>query len=277
MNSTLLNKILVTLVVFTPVFNEAKAGQAILVDTTRQLAANSETAPIRRTVMVSNINYPTILDYHKEKTLEYVKKFSETRRENIINLYEKGKKYFPSIEKVFQQYDIPQELKVLIAIESGFNANAISPAGAVGYWQFMTAAARHYGLKTGSSAKYKYIDDRRNFSRSTVAAAKYLKDSYVLFNDILLTVSSYNCGVGGVKSAIRRSGKKDADFWDVKHLLPAETRKYVMNFIAMIVIFENYEKFKTSQLVFTPVPQEIQLGNVPLYNTLKSISSNHVE
>ncbi len=60
-------------------------------------------------------------------------------------------------------------------------------------------------------------------------------------------------------------------------MLPAETRKYVMNFIAMNVIFENYEKFKTSELIFTPVTQEIQMGNVPLYNTLKSINGNHVD
>lgn len=277
MSSILLNKILLLLIVFVPGYYEVNAGQGLQEDTSRLIAANTEATVIKRIVMVSNVDYPVALNNHREETIDYVKKFSETRRESIIKMYEKGKKYFPAIESVFEKYSIPAELKVLIALESNFNANAISPAGAVGYWQMMSAAARHYGLNTGASSKYKRTDDRRNLSKSTVGAAKYLRNSHSLYNDILLTVGSYNCGVGGMNSAIRRSGKKNATFWDIKNLLPAETRKYVMNFIAMNVIFENYEKFKNNELVFTPVAQEIQMGNVPLYNTLKAINSNHID
>lgn len=277
MSSIILNKILLLLIVFAPGFYEAKANTGIQEDTTRLLVANNESPSIKRTVMVSNVDYPSVLNNHREETIDYVKKFSETRRESILKIYEKGKKYFPSIETVFEKYNIPLELKVLIALESGFNANAISPAGAVGYWQMMAAAAKHYGLNTTYSSKYKRTDDRKNLARSTVGAAKYLRDSHLLYNDILLTVGSYNCGVGGINNAIRKSGKKNATFWDIKNYLPSETRKYVMNFIAMNVILQNFDKFKNNELVFTPVAQEIQMGNIPLYNTLRAINNTHVE
>ncbi len=277
MSSIILNKILLLLIVFAPGFYKAKANTGIQQDTTVLLAANFEVPSIKRTVMVSNVDYPSILNNHREETLDYVKKFSETRRESLLKMYEKGKKYFPAIETVFEKYDIPAELKVLIALESGFNANAVSPAGAVGYWQMMASAARHYGLNTTYSSKYNRSDDRRNLARSTVGAAKYLRNSHLLYNDILLTVGSYNCGVGGINNAIRKSGKKNATFWDIKSFLPLETRKYVMNFIAVNVILQNFDKFKSNELIFTPVAQEIQMGNVPLYNTLKAINNSHFE
>jgi hypothetical protein len=278
MSSIILNKILLLLIVFAPGFHEAKANTNILQDTTKLLAENGEgPSSIKRTVMFSNVDYPSILNNHREETLDYVKKFGETRRESILKIYEKGKKFFPSIEAVFEKFNIPAELKVLIALESGFNANAISPAGAVGYWQMMAAAAKHYGLSTSYSAKYKRYDDRKNLARSTVGAAKYLRNSHLIYNDILLTVGSYNCGVGGINNAIRKSGKKNATFWDIKNYLPSETRKYVMNFIAMNVILQNFDKFKNNELIFTPVAQEIQMGNVPLYNTLKAINNTNVE
>ena len=46
-------------------------------------------------------------------------------------------------------------------------------------------------------------------------------------------VASYNCGVGNVWEAMKKTGKTDPDFWDVKDYLPAETQAYVMNFITL--------------------------------------------
>jgi len=104
-------------------------------------------------------------------------------------------------------------------------------------------------------------DDRKNFNKSTYAAARYLKDrSRNLNNNLLLMVASYNCGVGNVWEAMEKSGKKDPDFWDIKKYLPAETRSYVMNFITLNVLFHNYEKFANNTLNFTPT--KIKLENV---------------
>ena len=78
------------------------------------------------------------------------------------------------------------------------------------------------------------------------------RSSRNLDNDLLLMVASYNCGVGNVWDAMKKTGKTDPDFWDIKNYLPAETRAYVMNFITLNVIFHNYQKFVTNTLLFTP-------------------------
>jgi len=76
-----------------------------------------------------------------------------------------------------------------------------------------------------------------------------------------LMVASYNAGLGNVKKAMKKYGKPDADFWDIKKYLPAETRNFVMNFITLNVIFENYEKFVKKQLVFSPALADNRVNN----------------
>ena len=244
----------------------AKAS-GFLGDTTKILADNtikpvSLSLPVTTNVKVGNVVYPKSLEDNKEQTLEYIQKFSDKRRNYLINIYQKGKKFFPKIISVLNKYQLPEELKVLAALESGFNAEAMSRVGAVGYWQIMDEVAKEYGLKiagekNSKNKKIKPKDDRKNFSKSTLVAAKYLKDrSRNLDNDLLLIVASYNCGVGNVWSAMEKSHKTNPTFWDIKKYLPAETRNYVMNFITLNVIFKNYDKFVKNQLVFAPDEEE---------------------
>jgi membrane-bound lytic murein transglycosylase D len=97
------------------------------------------------------------------------------------------------------------------------------------------------------------VDDRRNFAKSTLVAAKYLKDRYKnLGNNILLVCASYNCGVGNVWNAMRKSGVTNPTFWDIKKHLPMETQNYVMNFITLNVLFSNIKKFETNTLTYKP-------------------------
>jgi len=240
------------------------------------LAALDKKAVAGFIIKEANVIYPDNLSGNEEQSLDYIEKFSENRREYLIRMYTKGKKLFPKVALVLKKQNLPQELKILIALESAFKGNAVSKAGAVGYWQFMDVTAKDYGLKVVThlspvekkklikkdkkkadslfKAMAKQKDDRKNFNKSTYAAARYLKDrSRNLNNDLLLMVASYNCGVGNVWDAIAASGKSNATFWDIKNLLPAETRAYVMNFIAMNVIYNNYEKFSNNTLAFKPV------------------------
>jgi membrane-bound lytic murein transglycosylase MltF len=225
-------------------------------------------------IQEANVVFPEILAGNEEKSISYIEKFSSTRKSYLINTYNRGKKLFPKAETILKKYNVPLEFKVLLALESGFNANAISSAGAVGYWQFMDEVAREYGLKIASKVKVdkkgkhakslaknkkqvmKLVgaDDRKNFNKSTHAAARYLKDrGRNLDNDWLLIAASYNCGVGNVWNAMERCGKKSPDFWDIKKYLPAETQAYVMNFITLNVIFNNYEAFTKNALCFKDV------------------------
>ncbi len=201
----------------------------------------------------SNVSYPSILADQKAQSINYVEKYSAKNHNVLVDLFNKSKEFFPKIASVFTSYGVPTEMKVLIAIESGFKANAVSKAGAVGYWQMMDEMAVDYGLHINKRSKSG--DERKDFDKSTTAAARYLKDACNEFgNNVLLAVAAYNCGSGNVRKAIKKSGvdSETASFWDIKQNLPKETQYYVMNFIALNVIFENYDKFSNNQLVFQP-------------------------
>ena len=240
-------------------------------DTTRRpLVAAADKK--QETVIVlkeANVEFPAILTGNEEQSIDYIEKFSTTRKGYLIRTYNRSKKLFPKAAAILKKYNVPQEFNVLLALESGFNPNAISSAGAVGYWQIMDEVAKEYGLKIVTEKKIEkkkiakadkkirkalLVDERKNFARSTHAAARYLKDrSRNLNNDWLLIAASYNCGVGNVWNAMERSGKKNPTFWDIKNYLPAETRAYVMNFITLNVVFNNFEKFSKNTLCFKPV------------------------
>ncbi len=246
-------------------------------DSSKLLANNIKATSnsITRTVVKeANIIYPLSLQEHLDESLEYVQKFANSKRKYLIHIYQKGKIFFPKIAAVLKRYQLPQELKVLIALESAFNPYAVSSAGAVGYWQMMDDVAREYGLKIGGAktsakSKSKNRDDRSNFAKSTLAAAKYLKDRAGNLNDnLLLMVASYNWGIGNVRNAMRKTGKSNPDFWDVKKYMPSETRAYVMNFIALNVVFENYDKFVKNQMVFNAETIEVPISdNIGKINT----------
>ncbi|MEP7258595.1 MAG: lytic transglycosylase domain-containing protein, partial [Flavitalea sp.] len=142
-----------------------------------------------------------------------------------------GKPYFNTMENILVQYGLPTELKYLAVIESKLNSSAVSWAGAVGPWQFMPATARGYGLKVT-----KFKDERKDYRKSTEAAAKYLKYLYGEFGDWLLVIAAYNGGPGYVYNAIKKS--KSRNFWDLQYYLPAESRDHVKKFISTHYIFE---------------------------------------
>lgn len=218
------------------------------------------TSTARSLYVIDNPNrvlYPQILEEHRDESKDYIHKYIRKERSYIKLMFHRGKNYMPIAQKIFDKYGVPHEFQVLPALESNFTAHAVSPVGAVGYWQFMSELAREYGLKTGGSN-----DERKNFRKSTTAAAKFFRDQLKVYNnDVLLVVAAYNCGPGRVNSALRKSGKKDADFWDAKQYLPAETRRFVMRFLALNVVALNYDKFTARNLDFEE-PATIQIASL---------------
>ena len=122
--------------------------------------------------------------------------------------------YLPIFEEIFDQYDMPKELKAMAIIESALNPVATSRVNARGIWQFMYRTARQYNLEINT-----YVDERLDPVASSHAAAKYLKDAYTIFGDWSLAIASYNCGAGNVNKAIRRAGGS-RDFWTIYPYLP---------------------------------------------------------
>lgn len=219
-------------------------------------------------VTTTNVIFPSLFEKEAGECLAYIEKFSVNRRAYLMRTYARSKKFFPKVHTILKKHSVPTEFAVLLALESAFNPNAVSKAGAVGYWQIMDNVAKEYGLRIiedqhkrktvtvkkekGALKKKPAVDDRKNFAVSTHMAAKYLKARMRnLDNNWLLIAASYNWGVGNVWNAMERSGKKNPTFWDIKDQLPSETKAYVMNFIALNVIFKNYDKFVNNSLFKT--------------------------
>lgn len=154
--------------------------------------------------------------------------------------------YMPIFEATFSKYNIPEELKTMAIIESAMNPRATSPVGAKGMWQFMYWTAKNYGLKIDS-----FVDERMDPVKSVDAAARYLRDSYNIFGDWNLAISSYNCGTGNVNKAIKRSGGK-RDFWSIYPFLPRETRGYVPAFVGALYATTYHKEYGI-------VPKDMQM------------------
>jgi membrane-bound lytic murein transglycosylase D len=170
--------------------------------------------------------------------VKFVQDYNKENGEDLEMIRDRGNRCFPMMDSIFTRYHLPTELKYLAAIESELKATAVSHVGAVGPWQLMASTARDLSLKV----KGKY-DERRNYYKSTVAAAKYLRDLYNQFGDWLLVIASYNSGPGKVLTAIKKSGSHN--FWVLQNYLPAETRGHVKRFIATHYYFEGYGSITT--------------------------------
>ena len=177
-------------------------------------------------------------------------------KELIVNAYyhsstiqglKRANRYFPEIEKALKENGIPDDFKYLCLIESGLS-QAVSPAGAKGFWQFMPATAEEFNLTVNNQ-----IDERLDVTKSTAAACKYLRNAQNKFNNWMLTAASYNAGMGGIQNAL--DDQLVDRYFDLH--LNNETSRYVFRILAMKIIFENPEAygFSKEQIeLYEPIP-----------------------
>ena len=149
--------------------------------------------------------------------------------------------YRSIVEEIFVDEGIPTALVSLAFVESGFNPEARSPAGAVGMWQFMKPTAMNYGLKISRGE-----DQRKDPILSTIAAARHLRDLYKTYGDWHLALAAYNAGTGGVGKAIAKSGH--TDFWSIARSgkLTKQTREFVPKIVAVSLIMD---ELKSSDII----------------------------
>ena len=195
----------------------------------------------------------------------YIIKYSEKMPTSIGRILGLCEYYMPIFQEIFNQYDMPEELRAMAVIESAMNPLAVSRVGAKGMWQFMYSTAKTYGLNINS-----FVDERLDPIKSAHAAAQYLQDAYEIFGDWNLAIASYNCGAGNVNKAIRRSGGKRA-FWDIWPYLPRETRGYVPAFVGALYTM-NYYKEHGIRPVAVATPAHVDTMHINKMLHLKQVS-----
>lgn len=152
---------------------------------------------------------------------------------NTMLYLKRANKYFPIIEPILKQNNIPDDFKYLALIESGLE-NVVSPAGAAGFWQFMKGTAKDYGMEVNSE-----VDERYNLEISTLAACQYLQKSYNKFGNWTMAAASYNVGINGLSN--RSKTQKSNNYYDL--YLPNETSRYVFRILVVKEILENPTKY----------------------------------
>ena len=215
----------------------------------------------RLNALISPIHLP-----YNELVRSYIKRYTDSSglMSRVLSL---GQYYFPMIEEELIRAELPVELRAMAIIESALQATAISRVGAGGLWQFMPVTARAYGLEVNSM-----VDERFDPAKSTVAACKYMKDLYKMYNDWSLAIAAYNCGPGNVNKALARTGGNPTSFWEVYWHLPRETRGYVPAFIAASYAYAYHEAHNITYSN-PPMPIAVDTVHVDRVVHLEQISS----
>ena len=193
---------------------------------------------------------PTVIEMPWNEVVQnYIDRYANKLRRHVSLMLGAQNLYMEIFEEALETYGLPLELRYLPVIESALNPNAVSHAGAGGLWQFMVATGQRYGLRVNS-----LVDERRDPTKSSYAAAHYLYDLYQIFNDWHLVIAAYNAGPGNIQKAITRAGGS-RDYWEIYPFLPAETRGYVPAFIAANYIMTFYRDHNICPMK-TTLPQQ---------------------
>ncbi len=189
------------------------------------------------------LDMPSNLNFAGEPVpIEQSDVFERMDRELLVNTYwqsnglliiKRSQKYFPIIEPILKHYGVPDDFKYLAVIESGLT-QAVSPAGAKGFWQILAGTGRELGLEVN-----KNVDERYHIEKATEAACKYLLKSKETLGSWTLAAAGYNGGNNGMKRRLKE--QKVSNYYDL--LLGQETGRYVFRIMAVKEILCNTEKY----------------------------------
>jgi hypothetical protein len=153
-------------------------------------------------------------------------------RELLINTYwqsqsllfhKKANRWFPIIEPILKRNGIPDDIKFVVVVESGFS-NSVSSQQAAGFWQFIPSTAEGYGLEISEE-----VDERYNVEKATEAACKYFTEAYGRYKNWTLAAASYNLGMGGIDRQLER--QKAGSYYNL--YLNEETSRYIFRVLAI--------------------------------------------
>lgn len=188
---------------------------------------------------------------------------------NTILQIKRANRLFPIVEPILAKHGIPEDFKYLMIIECNGDIEACSTAGAAGPWQFLEKTGRQYGLEINGE-----VDERYNIEKATVAACRYLKESYDEYGDWLTVAASYNTGRTNVTKRIEAQKEKKA----IDLVLLPETSRYIFRLLAVKTVFSNPQAYgfelKAQDLYPTiPIAKTINI-NKPV-NSWASVAKKH--
>jgi membrane-bound lytic murein transglycosylase D len=228
-------------------------------------AANTDNIEELAEVSEPNVSYdfPIIINEQVEFFLDM---FQNSKRETFGRWLARSGRYLPMIQEELADAGLPLDLCYLPMIESGFRLTAYSRARAVGPWQFMLGTGKLYGLNVND-----HVDERRDPIKSTKAAIRFLSDLYDEFQSWPLAVAAYNAGGGRVRSAIRKTGS--TDFWDLakSEHLKKETKYYVPQLMAAIIIAKNPVAYGFEGIEYEE-PLSFENIEVPKWTSLQAVA-----
>jgi len=198
----------------------------------------------------------------REDVRKYIYIYLTSARRYTANAISRSYYYSDILHDVFKKNsDIPEDLSLLPLLESGFTPMAVSRSHAVGLWQFMRNTSKRLGLRHN-----KWIDERRDIEKSTLAAIKHLRNHYRTFGSWGLALTAYNGGGGYVKKRLRRSGTKN--IWDLRNakILNRETYEYLPKFIALVLIYKNQKLFGIEDEI--KIPEIVKTKNFTLKHSV---------
>jgi membrane-bound lytic murein transglycosylase D len=178
----------------------------------------------------------------------YINFFANTQRghNTLLHSFQRAGRYKAMIQRVMAEEGVPQDMIYLAVAESGFQPRALNGhSGAGGMWQFMPHG--NYGLVRNA-----YVDERFDPEKSTRASARYMKFIYDELGDWYLAMAGYNWGTGNVQRAVQKTGY--ADFWELyrRNNLPAETKNYVPEILAAIIIANHPTQYGFDDVTLDP-------------------------
>jgi membrane-bound lytic murein transglycosylase D len=172
--------------------------------------------------------------------------YSQRGHNTLLHSFERAGRYKAMIQRVMAEEGVPQDLIYLAVAESGFQPRALNAKShAGGMWQFMPYG--DYGLVRNA-----YVDERFDPEKSTRAYARYMKFIYNQLGDWYLSMAAYDWGAGNVQHAVQKTGY--ADFWELykRNNLPGETKNYVPEILAAIIIANHPTQYGFDEVTLDP-------------------------
>jgi membrane-bound lytic murein transglycosylase D len=199
-----------------------------------------------------------------DDVMDQVKRFVSRDKISTLEILRRTEVYFPLIDQIFKEYNLPVELKYITVVESSLLLGVKSTVGAAGIWQLMPSTAKLLKLSINDK-----LDQRLDPVLSTHAAARYFQILYGIFGDWSLAIAAYNCGENKVREILENSKAKN--FWDIKKQLPRQTQLFIPAFIGVSYLMQyhdehdinsEFEILNREKITFAKVHKEVNLKDL---------------